>query len=65
MGYVKKAYRKIFNELDYNYCLPDGWDDFVDKQTIRTFCLLINLFSACKCIIAISTMTFIFARLYN
>lgn len=49
MGYVKKAYRKIFNELDYNYCLPDGWDDFVDKQTISHNLIIKSSKNKCHC----------------
>ena len=32
MGYVKKAYREIFNLLDNYSELPKGWDMFVKKQ---------------------------------
>lgn len=32
MGYVKVAYRNIFRQLDYYSYLPNGWDEFVNKQ---------------------------------
>ena len=32
MGYVKKAYREIFNLLDNYSELPKGWDKFVKEQ---------------------------------
>ena len=32
MGYVKKAYKAIFNKLDYYTDMPKGWNEFVDKQ---------------------------------
>ena len=32
MGYVKKAYREIFNYLDNYSELPKGWNEFVEKQ---------------------------------
>lgn len=32
MGYVKVAYRNIFRQLDCYSYLPEGWDNFVDKQ---------------------------------
>ena len=32
MGYVKVAYRNIFTQLDCYSRLPEGWDNFVDKQ---------------------------------
>ena len=33
MGYVKVAYRNIFRQLDYYSYLPEGWDNFVNKQS--------------------------------
>lgn len=33
MGYVKVAYQRMFRDLDYNYNLPNGWDEFVEKQS--------------------------------
>jgi hypothetical protein len=34
MGYVKIAYKNIFNQLDDDsYSLPNGWNEFVNKQT--------------------------------
>ena len=32
MGYVKKAYRKIFDEIDNRTELPKGWDKFVKEK---------------------------------
>lgn len=32
MGYVKVAYRNIFRQLDCYSYLPEGWDNFVNKQ---------------------------------
>ena len=34
MGYVKKAYRKIFETLDNKMEYPKGWNEFVDKNAI-------------------------------
>ena len=32
MGYIKVAFREILRHLDYYSKLPNGWDEFVDKQ---------------------------------
>lgn len=32
MGYIKVAFREILSHLDYYSKLPNGWDEFVDKQ---------------------------------
>lgn len=32
MGYIKVAYRSILRNLDDNSYLPNGWDEFVEKQ---------------------------------
>lgn len=32
MGYIKIAYREILHDLDYYSDLPNGWDEFVNKQ---------------------------------
>ena len=34
MGYVKKAYRNIFEYLDNNEMYYQGWNEFVDKKSI-------------------------------
>lgn len=41
MGYVKKAYRKIFDEIDNRTVLPKGWDKFV-KEKAKTQNLIIK-----------------------
>ena len=41
MGYVKKAYRKIFDEIDNRTELPKGWDKFV-KEKAKTQNLIIK-----------------------
>lgn len=32
MGYIKVAYRKILNHLDYYSELPRGWNEFIKEQ---------------------------------
>ena len=32
MGYIKVAHREILKQIDYNSSLPNGWNEFVEKQ---------------------------------
>lgn len=32
MGYVKKAYRELLEQIDYMNYLPNKWNEFVSKQ---------------------------------
>lgn len=49
MGYVKVAYKKIFKELDYNSHLPNGWDEFVEKQAKHQNLVIKSRKNKCHC----------------
>ena len=49
MGYVKVAYRKIFEQLDNNSYLPNSWNEFVDKQAISQNLIIKSSKNKCRC----------------
>lgn len=49
MGYVKVAYRKIFEQLDSNYNLPKGWNEFVEKKAIPHNLIIKSSKNKCHC----------------
>lgn len=49
MGYVKVAYRNIFTQLDCYSCLPEGWDNFVDKQAKHHNLIIKSSKGKCHC----------------
>lgn len=48
MGYIKKRYRKILEDIDNNPDLPNGWEKFVDNISIYQN-LLIKKKNECVC----------------
>ena len=48
MGYVKVAYRNIFNKMD-SYCLPKYWDKFVKKQEEKQNLIIKSNKNKCYC----------------
>lgn len=49
MGYVRVAYRKIFEELDSNDSMPKGWDKFVEKQAKFQNLIIKSSMDKCHC----------------
>ncbi len=49
MGYVRVAYRKIFEELDSNDSMPKGWDKFVEKQAEYQNLIIRSSKNKCHC----------------
>lgn len=49
MGYVKVAYRNIFRQLDNYSYLPDGWDEFVNKQAKYHNLIIKSSKNKCHC----------------
>lgn len=49
MGYIKIAYRKIFEQLDRCADFPRGWDEFVNKQTIFHNLIIKSSKNKCHC----------------
>ena len=35
MGYVKVKYQRMLDILDDRYYLPTGWDEFVEKNSVK------------------------------
>ena len=48
MGYIKKAYRKILEEMDYMDYLPPKWSEFVSVQE-KKHNLFIKKGNECVC----------------
>lgn len=48
MGYIKKVYREILEDMDYMNYYPDKWDEFVSKQEVKQN-LLIKKGNECVC----------------
>lgn len=48
MGYVKKAYRELLEQIDYMEYLPHKWNEFVSKQEEKQN-LLIKKENECVC----------------
>lgn len=49
MGYIKKAYRNIFEELDNYSNMPNGWNEFIKKQTIKQNLIIKSGKNKCFC----------------
>ena len=49
MGYVRVAYRKIFEELDSNDSMPKGWDKFVEKHAEYQNLIIRSSKNRCHC----------------
>lgn len=49
MGYVRVAYRRIFEVLDSNDCMPKGWDKFVEKQAEYQNLIIRSSKNKCHC----------------
>ena len=49
MGYIKVEYQKILNILDTKNTLPNGWSEFVKKQTIPQNLIIKHSKNNCYC----------------
>ncbi len=49
MGYVKVAYQRMFEYLDYNTDLPKGWNEFVKKQEKKQNLIIKSSKNRCHC----------------
>ena len=49
MGYVRVAYRKIFEELDSNDSMSKGWDKFVEKHAEYQNLIIRSSKNRCHC----------------
>lgn len=49
MGYIKVVHRKILNILDNYTSLPNGWDEFVNKQKIKHNLIIKSSKNKCHC----------------
>lgn len=49
MGYVKVAYRNIFRQLDNYSYLPNGWNEFVNKQAKYHNLIIKSSKNKCHC----------------
>lgn len=49
MGYIKKAHREILQILDNRSSLPNGWNEFVDKQAVYHNLIIKSAKNKCFC----------------
>lgn len=49
MGYIKVAYQEILRYLDFYSNLPNGWNEFVDKQAIKHNLIIKSNKNTCFC----------------